>query len=294
MAQQNRLYKGRINFTMISNDIITSPKISGLAKALYSYLASRPEGWIFYQEEINKNFLEGRTAIKTATKQLEEVGLIRRFRDRRPDGTLGGYDLYLCSSMTEAKPVNNLVSGRLPKTSTKLQDNAQSSASVDNFLKKKPQKSKRKSKNVDNSTTTSRLTTHGSVPHGGKTTMAQSTPIKTDEVNIDINLSNKDININKKEKSKDYFLNKNSFVDNINNSDTSRINEEERNRVTQQVWDIVFSDTSLLREYSRAHIELLSFQNASISSTLDKKTYSGAEINERRDKIRRELKARGF
>lgn len=66
----------RTGFTPVPNDLLTNNQISGLAKALWCLLFSKPENWTFYWGEILSNFKEGRDAVKNARKELEKFGYL--------------------------------------------------------------------------------------------------------------------------------------------------------------------------------------------------------------------------
>lgn len=56
-------------FSIIPNRLIEDPNISAAAKGVYCYLASKPDGWNFFVDEIQKHFTK---PIKSAIKELEE------------------------------------------------------------------------------------------------------------------------------------------------------------------------------------------------------------------------------
>ena len=72
------LKKSVIPFSQIPNDLICDPTITSKAKAVYCYLSSRPEDWIFRIKEMQSNFKEGRDAIMNALKELVESGWISK------------------------------------------------------------------------------------------------------------------------------------------------------------------------------------------------------------------------
>lgn len=94
-----QLYKERIRFTQISNDIIQSVELSCKAKAVYCYLFSRPEGWVFYRSEISDNFKEGKNTISGAIKELEEFGVLSK-RQSRDGGMYKGCEYFLSAGIS--------------------------------------------------------------------------------------------------------------------------------------------------------------------------------------------------
>lgn len=111
MDVKMKINKPNLPFTMISNEVIGSNLISCKAKAVYCYLFSRPEGWEFYHNEIQKHFKESKNTIKAALKELEEFQLIVR-KQQNKNGVFGGVSITL-----NTKPVDNSVSyvGNLKK-----------------------------------------------------------------------------------------------------------------------------------------------------------------------------------
>ena len=88
-----KLYKEQTGFTQISNEIITNPNLSAKAKAVYCYLFSRPDGWVFYRSEIVKNFKESIKTIDIALKELSDYGVIEKVQRRSSEGVFSGFDI---------------------------------------------------------------------------------------------------------------------------------------------------------------------------------------------------------
>lgn len=65
-------------YTAIPNDLIRNPEISGHAKAVFSYMASRPDGWEFHMNEITKHFKEGRDRVYKSITELIENNYIEK------------------------------------------------------------------------------------------------------------------------------------------------------------------------------------------------------------------------
>lgn len=98
--QQITIKKQRLPFTQVPNELLCSNRISGVAKALWCVLYSKPENWTFYWSEILRNFKEGREALTNAKKSLEEEGYIKITQKRIPTGRgnetkFGGMDIEL-------------------------------------------------------------------------------------------------------------------------------------------------------------------------------------------------------
>lgn len=79
------------NFTMIPNALIRDEKLPGSAKLLLIYLLSHKIGYQILDSQIIRESGMGREALRTARKQLEELGFIEIVRVRNDDKSLGGY-----------------------------------------------------------------------------------------------------------------------------------------------------------------------------------------------------------
>jgi hypothetical protein len=88
-------------FTSISNEVIAHKKLTCYAKAVYSYLMMRPEGWEFYLKEISSNFVESDRIISKAIRQLEEEHYLVRLRKRQNNGRFSNYDYFIFNTRME-------------------------------------------------------------------------------------------------------------------------------------------------------------------------------------------------
>ncbi len=84
-------------FTIVPNQIIDDPTISFRAKGIYAYLRSKPDDWEFRVSNIVGAGKEGRDAIQTALKELEDKGYIERDTPVRMtmDASRDGYGIYM-------------------------------------------------------------------------------------------------------------------------------------------------------------------------------------------------------
>lgn len=90
---QNRIKK---NFSQLPNEVIEDKNLSSTAKALFWYLASRPDGWVFVNNNI-KDVL-GVKDDKTIAKYLKELidtGWIEKDKLRDSSGRLTGNNDYI-------------------------------------------------------------------------------------------------------------------------------------------------------------------------------------------------------
>lgn len=90
---RNKLKDG---FTTIPNSIVNDREISAKAKGVLLYLASKPDTWRFFMEDIRNHFTDGATAIQSAVKELEKAGYLTRKRvSDTATGKWAGYDWIL-------------------------------------------------------------------------------------------------------------------------------------------------------------------------------------------------------
>jgi len=79
------------NFTMVPNALIRDEETPPSAKLLLIYLLSHKIGYQILDSQIMRESGLGREALRTARKQLEEIGFIELVRVRNDDKSLGGY-----------------------------------------------------------------------------------------------------------------------------------------------------------------------------------------------------------
>jgi hypothetical protein len=78
------------NFTILSNQWLRDREISHRARGLLALIASHHEEYEFELDDL-KTPKDGRDALTTAAKELEEAGYLKRVRTRNPNGSLGPY-----------------------------------------------------------------------------------------------------------------------------------------------------------------------------------------------------------
>lgn len=80
-----RSYTG--GWVTLPNSTVNDERLSFRARGVLAYLVGRPPGWRFSAERIAKcSPSEGREAILTALRELEQLGYVRRSRLRGSDG----------------------------------------------------------------------------------------------------------------------------------------------------------------------------------------------------------------
>lgn len=68
------------NFTVVTNEVARRNDLSARAKGVYFYLMTLPKDWKLFREELNTHFTEGKDALNTAFKELENAGYISKKR----------------------------------------------------------------------------------------------------------------------------------------------------------------------------------------------------------------------
>ena len=85
----SRLHKPEINFTQVSNQILTNAEVSLKAKGLYVYLVSKPDNYDFSAKRIADECKENYTTILGILNELEERKYL--LRKKYGDGTIDYY-----------------------------------------------------------------------------------------------------------------------------------------------------------------------------------------------------------
>lgn len=80
--------KRRTNFTIISNVGLRDKRLSLKAKGLLAYMLSLPDDWVFYESELVNHSTDGKAAIKSGLKELQNAGYLTRKRRRDDKGHL--------------------------------------------------------------------------------------------------------------------------------------------------------------------------------------------------------------
>jgi hypothetical protein len=76
------------HFTQIRNEVLRDQRLSFKARGVLAYVLSMPDNWRSTAEDIASQGKEGRDAIRTALKELEELGYVQRRKVRGPDGRI--------------------------------------------------------------------------------------------------------------------------------------------------------------------------------------------------------------
>ncbi|MFW9968603.1 MAG: hypothetical protein ACFFDF_00285 [Candidatus Odinarchaeota archaeon] len=121
-----RVIKDKENpYVMVNKNWINNPKMSAKAKGILLYLLSKPNDWKVYENELIKNFSDGRDSIRSGIKELIKHGHLFRYKNRTDDGKLNGYNYDVYEIPTIDGKSNNGLSnnGKSNTTNNNLTDN---------------------------------------------------------------------------------------------------------------------------------------------------------------------------
>jgi len=74
------------HYTIISNNVLRDEQLSFRARGILASILSRPDNWRTDSESLARESKEGRTAILTALKELEQVGYLQRKKYQNEKG----------------------------------------------------------------------------------------------------------------------------------------------------------------------------------------------------------------
>ncbi len=96
--------KKRVNhFVQIDKNMLSDSKISWKAKGILAYLLSKPDGWITYLVDIEKQSTDGRDSVRAGVKELLEAGYLERKRVREGGKFRGWeYSVYEYPNVSES------------------------------------------------------------------------------------------------------------------------------------------------------------------------------------------------
>ena len=91
----SKIIKPKSRYTSVPNELITDNKISTKAKAIYCLLASKPDGWDFYESALLKEIKEGKDFLRSALRELQDNGWIKKMQPRTSGGRFSNNDIYV-------------------------------------------------------------------------------------------------------------------------------------------------------------------------------------------------------
>jgi DnaD/phage-associated family protein len=99
--------KKNTNFVVMDKTSLQDKRLSWKAKGLHAYMLSLPNDWKFYDVELEKHAKDGKDALKTALKELEYLGYMKRIRKRNDEGKFDWETLIFEQPYTENPLVEN-------------------------------------------------------------------------------------------------------------------------------------------------------------------------------------------
>jgi hypothetical protein len=89
-------------YSILRNAIVRDDRLSFKARGLLAYLLSHDEGWRVSADLLAQQGPDGRTAILSGMKELEEAGYLVRVKDRSEDGTFATHTVVYEEPQTES------------------------------------------------------------------------------------------------------------------------------------------------------------------------------------------------
>jgi len=78
-------------YARIPNRILNDSKLSWKSKGLLAYCMSKPENWEIRVADIINKSTDGESSVRSALKELMELGYCQGTQLKNPDGSIGGY-----------------------------------------------------------------------------------------------------------------------------------------------------------------------------------------------------------
>lgn len=93
-------------YGVVPNALLNNTELTFRAKGVYAYIQSKPDGWEFSAERISAQTKEGLTAVRMALRELEDIGYLRRNKQRSKMGHLC-YEYQLFDTPTGDEPTSD-------------------------------------------------------------------------------------------------------------------------------------------------------------------------------------------
>ena len=78
------------HYTIISNEAVRDERLSWKARGLLAWLLSMRSGWEITEDKLVEQGTDGKAAVRSGLKELEELGYLTRARERADSGKLAG------------------------------------------------------------------------------------------------------------------------------------------------------------------------------------------------------------
>lgn len=95
------------NYVVMCKTSLQDERLSWKAKGLHAYMLSMPDDWKFYDEELKNHAKDGIDALKTALKELKDLGYMKRVRSQDRKGKFNWETLVFEKPYTENPLMDN-------------------------------------------------------------------------------------------------------------------------------------------------------------------------------------------
>ena len=129
-----KLYIGK-KFGQAPNELLNRQDISLKAKGLFTFLQSKPNGWDFSIKRISQQTNDGKSAIRTGLKELEENGYLNRKAAKNGKGKWSGYDYTLSENPSPDNPSTGNPSSENHDTNSKKENSKKEKSKKENQSK---------------------------------------------------------------------------------------------------------------------------------------------------------------
>lgn len=91
-------------FGQAPNNLLNNDSVSFKAKGIFTFLQSKPNGWSFSVAGIKEQTKDGKTAIESGLKELEEAEYLKRKPKKDDEGKWSGYNYHISQSPFTENP----------------------------------------------------------------------------------------------------------------------------------------------------------------------------------------------
>jgi hypothetical protein len=95
-------------FTAVPNVVLNDSRLTFKAKGIYSYLFSKPDGWVFYNQAILNETAEGITSFQSGIKELVKYGWLKKQQLIGKNGQFGGNEYELITELPTQENISTV------------------------------------------------------------------------------------------------------------------------------------------------------------------------------------------
>jgi hypothetical protein len=103
-------------FTAVPNAVLNDERLTFKAKGIYSYLFSKPDGWVFYNQAILNETAEGITSFQSGIKELVKYGWLKKQQLIAKNGQFGGNEYELMTELPTQENMSTVTHKKSKKT----------------------------------------------------------------------------------------------------------------------------------------------------------------------------------